>query len=282
MVGSPEVGKYGFSYISFNVKSDGGKYAVPLDPALPARDLDPDETRMWRLDLDAVRRTLAADLQTEPAPPEPLLEGRALDLGLARGVGIDLRILALLRSPGTHAREIVDAMVRAAGRAHLVVLLPDGRTFGAGLDVPLSIAELFGGVSCAAKVIERVAEKKNLPRGFAGLWRLAGPGVRFIADEETLACCFDGHTLEIPETGRRVLIAIGKGGGEPVRSAVVGGIVAPRRVDDGAVRQTVRKLGAWIRGSFQRAGVQPPKDADALVEWVTNRGWRMTVKSEVR
>jgi hypothetical protein len=150
------------------------------------------------------------------------------------------------------------------------------------VDVPLGIAELFGGVGCAPKVIERVAEKKRLPRSFAGLWRLAGPGVRFAGDDQTLECCLDGHALDISEAGRRVLIGTAKGAGEPVPSGVLGGIVAPRRADDGAVRQTVRKLGGWIRDSFVRAGKKPPKDADAIVEFVPKRGWRMTVKADVR
>ncbi|HEY2517666.1 MAG TPA: hypothetical protein VGI39_42650, partial [Polyangiaceae bacterium] len=71
MVGAPQMGKYGWSYVSFDLKSEPGKkYAVAMDPALPSRDLDPEELRMWRLDLPALQRALAGDLACEPAPAD--------------------------------------------------------------------------------------------------------------------------------------------------------------------------------------------------------------------
>src|ERR1700677_2377917 len=101
-----------------------------MDPALRSRDLEADELRMWSLDPAAVARALAGGLRTEPAEPDAAVADRALDLGVVAGQDISLHIFAVLRAPGPSARALVDAMVRAAGSSHVVVLLPEGRSIG--------------------------------------------------------------------------------------------------------------------------------------------------------
>jgi hypothetical protein len=283
MVGGPELGKYGWSYVSFDLKSEPGtKYAVAMDPALPSRDLDEDELRMWRLDLDAVKRALAGQLGTEAAPPDAAIEGEALDLGITRGRGIDLRFFALLRAPSGNGKALREAMARAAGTAHAVVLVPEGRTLGADLEVPLSMGELFGAVGVASNVYARVASKRGLAHGVVDAPKLAAPGVRFVVEEKTGRQWLDGHELDLRDTGAKVLHGTARGGGKPVRTGDLALFIAPNRADDGVVRQTVPKLGGWIRASFEAAGVAPPNDAGRIVEWVKGKGWRMTVKCEVR
>jgi hypothetical protein len=283
MVGSAETGRYGWNYVSFDLKCEPGKkYAVAMDPALRSRDLDPAELRMWRLDLDAVKRALAFELTTEPAEPDPAIEGRALDLGVVQGTGLALRIFALLRAPGRQAKELASAMLRVAGTAHVVVLHPEGKPLGCGVEIGLSSRELLGEGGIAAKVFARVAEKKGLSRGFLEPWKLAGADVRFVGEDESGRIWLDRQELVIAAAGAKLLLETARGAGAPVKTSVLAQLVSPNRSDDGVVRQTVPKLGGWIREAFGGAGKVAPEDADRLVEFVPNKGWRMTVKCEVR
>jgi hypothetical protein len=283
MVGGPEMGKYGWSYVSFDLRTEPGKkYAVAMDPALRSRDLEPDEQRMWSLDPAAVARALARDLGTEPAEPDPTLADRALDLGVVRGEEISLRVFAVLRSPGPAARGLALAMVRAAGAAHLVVLLPEGRSLGGGVEIGLTIAELFGEGAIAAKVLASVEKKKGLKRPIAQPWRLAAPDVRFVGEERTGRLWLDRHELVLPDSGMKLLLGAARGGGSPVPSATLARYMSPNRSDDAVVRQTAPRLGGWIEESFAVQGKKAPPEARALVEYVPKKGWRMTVKCEVR
>jgi hypothetical protein len=285
MVSGPAMGKYGFSYVSFDLRSDPKKkYAVAMDPALPSRDLDADELRMWRLDPAVVARALALDLQTDPAPPNAVIAASALDLGNVREAEIPLRVFAVLRAPGPSAHALVDAMVRAAGAAHLMVLLPEGKTLGGGtgaIEIGLTLAQLFGQERVAAKVFGEVAAKKGIP-SIVPPCRFAAPDTRFVAEEATGRMWFDRHELVLRESAARILLGTARGGGKPVPTSALARFVAPNRSDDGVIRQTVPRLGEWIRESFVAKGLLAPEDAGELVEFVANKGWKMNVKCEVR
>ncbi len=285
MVGGPEMGKYGWSYVSFDLRTEPGtKYAVAMDPALRSRDLEPDELRMWRLDPAAVARALARDLGSEPAEPDAAIGERALDLGVVPGEEIALRVFAVLRSPGpaASARALAHAMVRAAGASHVVVLLPEGRSLGGGVEVGLTIAELFGEGAIAAKVFASVEKKKGLKRPIVPVWRRVAPGVRFVGEEKTERLWLDGVELVLPDGGKKLLLGAARGEGSPVPSATLARQMSPNRSDDSAVRQTAPRLGEWIAECFVAQGKKAPPEEGALVEYVPKKGWRMTVKCEVR
>jgi hypothetical protein len=285
MVGGAEIGKYGWSYVSFDLRSEAGKkYAVAMDPALRSRDLEEDELRMWRLDPAAVARALAHDLGTEPAEQDAAVADHALDLGILRGDEIALRLFAVLRSPGPAAqsRALVDAMVRAAGASHVVVLLPEGREIGGGVAIGLPLAELFGDGVIAGKVLAAVEKKKGLKRPILPAWRLAAPGVRFVGEEKTGRLWFDRHELVLPDGGRKLLLGAARGGGAPVPPTALARQISPNRSDDGVVRQTARRLSGWIDDCFTAAGKKAPPEVHTLLEYVPKKGWRMTVKCEVR
>jgi hypothetical protein len=283
MVSGPEMGKYGWSYVSFDLRSEPGKkYAVAMDPALRSRDLEADELRMWRLDPAAVARALARDLGSDAAEPDSALAERALDLGVVSGEEITLRVFVLLRSPGPAARALADAMVRAAGASHVVVLLPEGRRCGGGVEIGLTLAELFGEKPIAAKVFAAVEKKKGLKQSIVAPWRRVAPDVRFVAEEKTGRLWLDREELVVPDSGRKLLLGAARGGGSPVPPATLARLISPNRGDDGVVRQTARRLARWIPETFAAKGKRPPPDADAILEYVPKKGWRMTVKCEVR
>jgi hypothetical protein len=237
---------------------------------------------MWTLDPAAVARALARDLRTEPAEADPSIGDRALDLGVLQGEEISLRIFVVLRSPGPSARALAHAMVRAAGASHVVVLLPEGRSLGGEVEIGLSIAELFGEGAIAAKVLAGVERKKGLKRAIVPPWRLAAPGVRLVGEEKTGRLWLDGHELVLPDHGMKLLLGVARGGGSPVPSATLAQTMSPNRSDDAVVRQTAPRLAVWIAESFAAQGKKPPPEAKALVEYVPKKGWRMTVKCEVR
>ena len=204
MVGGPEIGKYGWSYVSFDLRSEPGKkYAVAMDPALRSRDLEADEQRMWSLDLAAVARALARNLGAEPAEPDPAIADRALDLGVVQGDDISLRVFAVLRSPGPSARALALAMTRAAGASHVVVLLPDGRSLGAGVEIGLTLAELFGMDPIAGKAFAGVEKTRGLKRAIVPPWKLAAPDVRFVGEDKTGRLWLDRHELVLPDGGMK-------------------------------------------------------------------------------
>ncbi len=240
MVGDPAMGKYGWSYVAFDLRSEPGKqYAVAMDPRLPSRDLEGDERRMWRLDPAAVGRALARDLGAEPAPPDAAIGSAALDLGTVRDA-IDLRFFAVLRSPGPAAPALVQAMVRASGASHLVVLLPEGRTLGGagGVEIGLGIAELFGQEPITAKTFTCVAEKKGV----------GGRGV---------AACRAGHAVRHgSEDGAHVARSV------RARPARVGGAHPPphgprRRPARAVERPRARRLSAPQRRRRRAADGSP-------------------------
>ena len=283
MVGGPEMGKYGWSYVSFDLQHEPGKkYAVAMDPALRSRDLEPDELRMWSLDRAAVARALARDLGTEPAEPDPAVADRALDLGVVHGEEISLRVFALLRSPGPAARALSLAMDRAAGASHVVVLLPEGRTLGSGVEIGLTLPELFGDSVIAAKVFAGVEKKKGLKRAVVPACKLVAADVRFVGEERTGRIWLDCHELVLPDGARKLLLGTARGGGSPVPSTTLAQQMSPNRRDDAVVRQTAVRLAVWIAESFAARGLKAPPDAATLVEYVPKKGWRMTVKCEVR
>ena len=173
-------------------------------------------------------------------------------------------------------------MVRAAGASHVVVLLPEGRSLGGEVEIGLTVAELFGEGAIAAKVLAGVEKKKGLKRAVVPPWRLAAPGVRFVGEERTGRIWFDGHELALPDSARKLLLGGARGGGSPVHPTTLARQVSPKRGDDGVVRQTVRRLPAWIEESFAAQGKKAPPEAKTLLEYVRKKGWRMTVKCEVR
>jgi hypothetical protein len=146
----------------------------------------------------------------------------------------------------------------------------------------LSIAELFGEGAIAAKVFASVEKKKGLKRAVVPVWRLAAPGVRFVGEEKTGRLWLDGVELVLPDSGRKLLLGTARGGGSPVPALLLARQISPNRGDDGAVRQAVRRLPAWLAESFAAKGKKAPPEADALVEHVPKKGWRMTVTCEVR
>jgi hypothetical protein len=253
-----------------------------MDPALSSRDLEPDELRMWRLDATAVARSLMRDLGAEPVEPDAAIADRALDLGIVKGDELSLRVFVVLRSPAPAAGALARAMERAAGASHVVVLLPEGRTLGGGVELGLSIAELFGDGAIAAKVFAGVEKKKGLKRSIVPPWKLVAPGVRLVGEEKTGRLWLDGHELVLPEGGMKLLFGLARGGGAPVPSATLARQMSPNRSDDAVVRQTAFRLAAWVAESFAAKGKKAPPEARALVEYVPKKGWRMTVKSEVR
>jgi hypothetical protein len=281
MVGDPAMGKYGWSYVAFDLRTEPGKqYAVAMDRRLPSRDLEGDHRRMWRLDPAAVGRALARELGTDPAPPDATIGDAAIDLGTVRGE-IGLRFMAVLRSPGPSVATLVEAMVRAAGTSHLVVLLPDGRTIGGAgvVEIGLGLAELFGQQPIASQVFARVVQKKG--DDSVARWRLAAPDTRFVADAKTGRMWLDRCELTLPESGARILRRTAREGGRPVQTNILAHEVSPHRGDDAVIRQTTPRLGAWIRDSFAARGLKAPDDADDIVAFVPKKGWRMTVKCEV-
>ena len=289
---TPEGGKYGWSYISFGLKSEPGKrYAVARNPALRSRDVGGDDVRMCRLDVDALTLAHRADFGAEaPAGdarlahtlPSAPLDG-VLDVGVVHAPGIDLRVYVVLRAPapGAGAKALVAAMQRASKNAHPFVLLPDGRTIGASVEVARPTEELFGVGGIAAKVLAQVAERKGLAE-IVEPWFLSAPGVRFVADEATGRMWLDGTELKLPDGGARMLLCLSQARGKIVKSEDVQRFMSAKRSSNGGIARVAARLGEWIAASFAGRGKEAPADVGEIVEWVARTGWRMTVTCEVR
>jgi hypothetical protein len=91
----------------------------------------------------------------------------------------------------------------------------------------------------------------------------------------------DRCELVLREQAARMLLGTAKAGGRFVQTKELAQLVAPKRADDAAVRQVARKLGGWIALAFAKGGRKAPADVGEIVEWVRNKGWRMTVKCAV-
>ncbi len=150
-------------------------------------------------------------------------------------------------------------MTRAAGASHVVVLLPEGRSLGGGVEIGLTIAELLGVDAIAAKVFASVEKKNGLKRAIVLPWRLVAPDVRFVGEEKTGRLWLDRHELVLPDNGMKLLLGAARGSGSPVPSATLARQISPNRSDDAVVRQTAARLGAWIADSFVAQGKRAPR-----------------------
>jgi hypothetical protein len=162
--------------------------------------------------------------------------------------------------------------------------LPEGRTFGggAGVEVGLGLGELFGQEAIAAKVFARVAEKKGVD-AVVEPCRMAAPDTRFVVEAKTGRMWLDGCELDtLPDSGARILRRLAQEGGRTVPTNVLARAVSPNRSDDGVVRQAAARIGDWLRAAFEAKGLQAPADADRILEFLANKGWRLIVKCEVR
>jgi hypothetical protein len=121
-----------------------------------------------------------------------------------------------------------------------------------------------------------------LKRAIVPPWRLAAPGVRLVGEEKTGRLWLDGVELVLPDGGMKLLLGVARGRGSPVPSATLAQSISPNRSGDSVVRQTAPRLGGWIAECFAAQGKKAPPEARALVEYVPKKGWRMTVKCEVR
>jgi hypothetical protein len=285
VAGRPEE-KLGWVYVEFPLKSrPGTRYAVARDPSLPSRVVAEGDQRMWTLDRAALAELHARELGAESGSAETrerIAEG-VIDVGLVRGRGADVHVWLVLRAPATAAesRAWVAAVQRASRGAHPVVVLPEGRTIGAAVEIGVTSAELFGAEEVAPKVLERAGEALGV-EGMFEPSRLVAKDVRLVCDGESERCWLDGVELtHLSDVGAKMVVTLSKDA-RVVPSKEVETAMSPKRTARGAASETAAKIGEWIRRSFADAGREAPGDAGEIVVAVGKRGWRVTVKAAVR
>ena len=279
--------KLGWSYVEFELRSrPGTRYAVARDPSLPSRVVSEDERAMWTLDRAKLADVHASELRVEGAESrdgarEAVAES-LIDLGLVRGNGVELRFWIALRAPATVAesRAWVDAIQRASKGAHPVVLLPEGKTIGAAVEIGMTSAELLGAEAVAPKALARAGEKLGLD-GIVAPWRLVAKDVRLVCDSKSDRCWLDGVELtHLSDAGAKMMLALSEEA-RVVPTKEVETAMSPKRTARGAASETAAKIGEWVRRSFVDQGRLPPEDAGRIVVPVGKKGWRVTVKAAV-
>jgi hypothetical protein len=115
---------------------------------------------------------------------------------------------------------------------------------------------------------------------------LAEDGARVVVDTRRERVSLDGVPLgAVGESGYRLLRALaerGQGAGV-VPTRVTDKAISGARASEGATRNVVWKMRAWVEKSFAEAGKTVPADvAEAgLVRAEGRKGWVMTVKGAV-
>jgi hypothetical protein len=261
-------------------------YLVPDDWSLPAITVPQKDMVMQRLSLGALLRKARGEMGLDRGE-SPRLPRGVLWVGEMRVEGGVVRFFYVVRS-ATDDKDragIGRAITRAAGFARAVVLVPKGRKLGRDfVELELTVREQLGAESWRGKVGEAVRalgiEERVAPE------LLAPEDVRLVVDTRRERVLLDGVPItRLGESGYRLLRALAQrgGGAEVVPTKVTDKALSGARASEGATRNVVWRMSAWVEKSFADAGRELPDDVreSGLVRAVGRKGWTLTVKAAV-
>jgi hypothetical protein len=194
-------------------------------------------------------------------------------------------------------RAVAKAIVAAAHFARPVVLVPAGRKLARDfVEVELSIAQQLGAAS-VRPLLEKTATALGIVDEIP-IRRLAPDDARIIVDTARSRILLDSVPLvKLGENGYRLIKYLAERSAWAAMHASKASSktdVAPtqdtdhaisgNRQTEGTTRNTVWKLKAWVKESFDEAGEKVPLEVakKGLVVWVPKRGWKLAFKAWVR
>jgi hypothetical protein len=172
-VSREEMRAWGHTLRAFELRhalDEGKEYALADDPSFRARTVLAEDRRIFRLDLERLRKVLAEDLRLDEGADVGLPDG-VLDLGVAPRARARVAYVVASVPEATRAR-LGSAIAKAVLPAHAVILVPRGHTLARELTVELELDEQLGLRSVRAK-LDRVLDQLAEPSGAS---RSAGRG----------------------------------------------------------------------------------------------------------
>jgi hypothetical protein len=255
----------------------GAFYGVSDDPDVPPRTLEAGELAAYRLDLLAVARAIAKDLELD-RPSDSFAHPAALDLGTRRFGAVALRFFLVARDPGASAAALVTLVRRLANPGHAVLVVPRGRSAATGL-AEIGLPRIGG--PYRALLSDAVAAC-GLEADVDAV-HCAPPGTRLVLDTRSQKAWFDGVPMErLGERGFRFFELLAAQKGRVIAAKALGELLSPGRSDDVTAREAKMKARQWMEESFAAKGVEPPGDLDAVVVREHGSGYRLAASCFVR
>ena len=265
----------------------GVSYATPEDFSLPARDVCDDETEMWQLAEEHLKKGMRAGLGLTAVAKQQEIEG-VVDLGHLVGKSGRVRVLYTMGKPPKRlVRDVRDACKLGTLPLYLV---PEGRRLAEASvhQVELTLLEQFG-LGDMTAVLRRIVEEMGLEEevAIAGEGKDAGAEMRaeLVYDRGVGRLWLTGVALDaLPDLARRMLVFLVENEPKVVSVRELGNAMSPATLNpDVMVRQTRQSLTRWIAACFAAAGKPVPEGVLArLIVKEGKGGYRLGVTVAVR
>jgi hypothetical protein len=261
-------------------------YVVPDDWAIPAVTVHREDMAMLRLSLGALLRKARRELGLERGE-RPKLPRGVLWIGELRVGGGVVRFFYVVRAaPSEDERAVIGrAIAKATAFGRAVVFVPRGRRLARDfVEIELDVREQLGAASWRGRFREAASAlslEEHVPAGL-----LVAEQVRLVVDAKQPRVALDGVLLtRMGESGYRLvrMLAERRGDAEAVPTRITDKAISGARTSDGATRNVVWKMRAWIAKSFAEAGRTVPDDVRkaGLVRAVGHQGWVLTVSAAI-
>ena len=261
-----------------NARDRGKHYAPSVDLAEPSRTVTGPALAMWKLDVTKLRRRMRASLGATKGGKVTLPPG-VLDLGVVDLASVSLRFFYVVRAVDEDKRAMLGrALRRAAGRAHAIALVPEGRTLGGVVEeTSLALAEQLGR-GHVGHAVTRAANAMGIEDELEP-WRWSSDARPLVFVASTRTFHFRRVRLLLSENRCRLLETLALAKGKSVDGNEVGAKVSPgAALVDQIARKTRSGLGEDLAKSFEAAGEAMPDGlAQRLVEQVGKGSYRLGV-----
>jgi hypothetical protein len=250
-------------------------YAIGEDRSLGARLVSAKDRVAWRLDIDALRASMAADLGATPADVPIVLDG-VLDLGVVPLASGRLRFVYAMAEPPAGW---LDAVRRASPLGVTpVALVPRGHAPEATgiVAVELDLREQLG-----AKRITRALGRAAESLGVADeveVWRRWDE--ELLVERKATVIWAHGVRVLLSERPHRLLVLLAESAGQVLATRDLGLRLSTGGAPDVTARKAKAEAERQMRGAFEEAGADA-RIVEGIIVADGRKGYRLGVSARV-